>query len=75
MKAKKVTTVAGVGTQGHDYTGGKLGTNQALSSPWDVAVYLHKQNDKVVPVIIIAIAGTHQIWAYFVEDTTWWKNK
>lgn len=70
-----VTTVAGTGTQGHDYTGGEMGKKQGLSSPWDVAIYHHKQDGREVPVLLIAIAGIHQIWALFLEDTTWWKNK
>ena len=28
-----------------------------------------------VDVVYIAMAGTHQIWAYFLRDVTWWKNK
>ncbi|CAG5075930.1 Similar to Nhlrc2: NHL repeat-containing protein 2 (Mus musculus) [Cotesia congregata] len=75
LKDKTVKTLAGIGTQGNDYVGGKTGTEQALSSPWDVAIYQHAQNNKSVPVLLIAIAGTHQIWAYFFEDTTWWKNR
>ncbi|CAD6244769.1 GSCOCG00013463001-RA-CDS [Cotesia congregata] len=70
LKDKTVKTLAGIGTQGNDYVGGKTGTEQALSSPWDVAIYQHAQNNKSVPVLLIAIAGTHQIWAYFFEDTT-----
>ena len=26
-------------------------------------------------VVYIAMAGTHQIWAYFLKDVTWWKNR
>lgn len=71
-----VTTIAGTGVQGHDYVGGKNGTDQALSSPWDVAIYKHEHGEsRMVPVLLIAIAGTHQIWALFLEDTTWWKNR
>ena len=33
-----VTTVAGTGTQGNDKVGGKIGQDQAISSPWDVTV-------------------------------------
>lgn len=73
--AKTVTTVAGNGTQGHDYSGGKLGKDQVLSSPWDVAIYQHNQSESNVPVLLIAIAGTHQIWALFLQDTIWWKKK
>ncbi|XP_076678461.1 NHL repeat-containing protein 2 isoform X2 [Andrena cerasifolii] len=70
-----VTTVAGTGSQGHDRVGGKIGRDQVLSSPWDVAVYNHEYDTKIVPVLLIAIAGTHQIWALFLEDTVWWKYK
>lgn len=76
MEKKIVETLAGTGLQGHDYIGGKKGKEQELSSPWDVAVYEHKQDgNKNVQVLLIAIAGTHQIWALFLEDTLWWKNK
>ncbi|XP_066586124.1 NHL repeat-containing protein 2 isoform X2 [Prorops nasuta] len=74
---KSVETLAGTGVQGHDYTGGKSGINQELSSPWDVAIY-HREYDngeKSVPLLLIAMAGTHQIWAYFLNDTVWWKSK
>lgn len=26
-------------------------------------------------VLLIAMAGTHQIWALFLDDTVWWKCK
>lgn len=70
-----MSTVAGTGSQGHDRCGGKHGINQVLSSPWDVAIYHHEHKGTVVPVLLIANAGTHQIWALFLEDTTWWKKK
>ena len=72
---KVVSTVAGTGIQGHDYSGGKLGKDQILSSPWDVAIYNHNQDERSIPVLLIAIAGIHQIWALFLEDTIWWKKK
>ncbi|XP_048506622.1 NHL repeat-containing protein 2 isoform X2 [Athalia rosae] len=75
LVSKTVTTLAGTGEQGHDYTGGQLGINQSLSSPWDIALYQLDQGNKSVPVLLIAIAGTHQIWALFMEDTIWWKKK
>ena len=56
LKAKRVSTVAGGGTQGRDYSGGKAGREQLLSTPWDVAV----SGDRV----FIAMAGTHQIWVH-----------
>ncbi|KAK1122536.1 hypothetical protein K0M31_008987 [Melipona bicolor] len=70
-----VTTVAGTGVQGHDYIGGKIGKDQVLSSPWDLAVYKHEHDKNIIPVLLIAMAGTHQIWALFLEDTIWWKNR
>ncbi|XP_015116250.1 NHL repeat-containing protein 2 [Diachasma alloeum] len=72
LKSKSVTTLAGTGSQGHDYQGGKIGKAQAISSPWDVALYDYKENEQL---LIIAMAGTHQIWALFLQDTVWWKNK
>jgi sugar lactone lactonase YvrE len=49
-----VRTVAGTGVQGYDRAGGKLGTKQALNSPWDLAVE--------GSTCYIAMAGPHQIW-------------
>lgn len=63
-----VKTVVGTGDQGHDRLGGKLWTDQAISSPWDLCII--KEH-----VLLIAMAGTHQLWALFLEDTDWWKNK
>ena len=34
----QVTTLAGTGAQGEDKQGGNPGTQQALSTPWDVAI-------------------------------------
>lgn len=75
LTKKLVSTIAGTGSQGGDRNGGGHGTDQALSSPWDVAIYHHEYNGTVTPVLLIAIAGTHQIWALFLEDTVWWKKK
>ena len=33
-----VTTITGTGNQGDDKEGGKCGTDQEVSSPWDVEV-------------------------------------
>ena len=49
-----VTTVAGTGTQSYDRSGGKRGTAQGLSSPWDLAVE--------GSTCYVAMAGNHQIW-------------
>ncbi|KAL6423694.1 hypothetical protein ACFW04_010296 [Cataglyphis niger] len=70
-----VSTIAGLGLKGHDRHGGKHSINQLLSSPWDVAIYHHESEYNKVPILLIAMAGTHQIWALFLEDTIWWKEK
>ncbi|XP_014482283.1 PREDICTED: NHL repeat-containing protein 2 [Dinoponera quadriceps] len=75
LSERSVSTVAGTGSQSHDHCGGRNGTDQDLSSPWDVAIYHHEYENTVVPVLLIAIAGSHQIWALFLKDTIWWKEK
>lgn len=56
--------------------------SQTISSPWDLCL-LEKENSKV---LLIACAGTHQIWLYSFENKerkernvtgsglVWWKN-
>ena len=56
LTAGKVITVAGTGKQGPWMSRGGKGKETSLSSPWDVAA---KDN-----FIFIAMAGSHQIWAY-----------
>lgn len=83
LKARMVETVVGTGKQGNDRVGGKPGPEQEISSPWDVAVYRTKDMDmsfhmdeSAIPekvLLLIAMAGTHQIWAYFIDDLIWWK--
>ena len=51
----KVQTIGGNGEQGFDYSAGRVGKSQQLSSPWDVEVV----ND----TLYVAMAGTHQIWS------------
>lgn len=38
LETGQVTTLAGTGCQGNDQEGGAKGTQQPLSTPWDVAV-------------------------------------
>ncbi|KAL1122608.1 hypothetical protein AAG570_002937, partial [Ranatra chinensis] len=66
LTQKSVKTIVGNGKQGHDYSGGQEGVMQAISSPWDVCL--------VDDLLLIAMAGTHQIWAYFLKDTTLWRK-
>jgi thiol-disulfide isomerase/thioredoxin len=54
LKAKTVTTVAGVGTQALGREQGGHALDTALSSPWDLAY----RNG----LLYIAMAGMHQIW-------------
>ncbi|XP_022190721.2 NHL repeat-containing protein 2 isoform X1 [Nilaparvata lugens] len=70
LSAKLVRTVAGIaGDQGSDRVGGALGPQQPISSPWDVCLLAEGK------LLLIAMAGTHQLWALFLDDTVWWKNK
>lgn len=83
LVCKTVETIAGTGSQGEDRVGGKIGREQELSSPWDVAVYRTRDMDmsfhmdeEQIPekdILLVAIAGLHQIWAIFLEDVIWWK--
>ncbi|KAL1221163.1 Protein SUPPRESSOR OF QUENCHING 1 [Cardamine amara subsp. amara] len=57
-----VQTLAGNGTKGSDYQGGRKGTTQLLNSPWDVCF------EPVSEKVYIAMAGQHQIWEYNVLD-------
>lgn len=85
LTTKTVDTIAGHGKQGVDQAGGLIGTSQEISSPWDVVVYRTRDMDmsfhadgEAIPerdIILIAMAGTHQIWAIFKDETIWWKFK
>ncbi|KAK2364956.1 bifunctional riboflavin kinase/FMN phosphatase [Trifolium repens] len=55
---EKVRTLAGNGTKGSDYTGGRKGDTQLLNSPWDVCFHPFKEK------IYVAMAGQHQIWEH-----------
>jgi thiol-disulfide isomerase/thioredoxin len=50
----QVTTVIGTGKMGNDRAGGAMGTQQEISSPWDL--------DIEGGTLYIAMAGIHQIW-------------
>lgn len=65
LEKQKVSTIAGTGKRGgymlighHDATG------TALASPWDLAFYPDKKT------MLIANAGTHQLWAYDFKKET-----
>ncbi|KAH8367036.1 hypothetical protein KR200_010975 [Drosophila serrata] len=79
----QVDTLAGTGVQGSERTGGRVGILQPISSPWDVAIFrtrdmdmsfhLDERNVPEKPIVLISMAGTHQIWGYFPEGIIWWK--
>ncbi|XP_071170103.1 NHL repeat-containing protein 2-like [Mytilus edulis] len=73
LTSKTVRTLAGTGFQGQDKEGGKSGTNQELSSPWDVVLGKSPGSDNE-NLLYIAMAGTHQIWVYFLQDSDWLKG-
>lgn len=67
----------------YDYVGGKNGLEQSISSPWDLCL-TEKDNSKI---LLIASAGTHQIWLYSFRNQAftaklendlnylvWWKS-
>ncbi|XP_063289920.1 NHL repeat-containing protein 2 [Pelobates fuscus] len=66
LDTRMVSTVAGVGTQGTDKDGGAQGTEQPISSPWDVT--FGASDGIQQSVLWIAMAGTHQVWALLLEE-------
>lgn len=69
-----VSTLAGTGSQGSDKEGGKVGVAQELSSPWDVQLG-KAPGSTHYDLLYIAMAGSHQIWVHFLQDTTWTKGR
>jgi hypothetical protein len=58
---KSIHTLAGTGRQLRERTGGGPALAQDLSTPWDLA-WLGER-------LLIAMAGTHQLWAWTPGDT------
>lgn len=52
----RVTTLAGTGKQSYGRSGGRIGTEQGLNSPWGLALHEDK--------LYIAMAGPHQLWRH-----------
>ncbi|KAK3851847.1 hypothetical protein Pcinc_041527 [Petrolisthes cinctipes] len=71
-----VTTIAGTGQQGTDLEGGNLGASQAISSPWDVCLgrSVDQTEDQMENLLLVAMAGSHQIWGIFLSDGQWLKG-
>ncbi|XP_069166053.1 NHL repeat-containing protein 2 isoform X2 [Procambarus clarkii] len=71
-----VKTIAGTGKQGRDLEGGLIGTSQAISSPWDICLArsLDQAEDGTDNLLLVAMAGSHQIWGIFLSDGKWLKG-
>lgn len=61
LKAGIVTTLAGNGTRGDDYTPDDVGNEVEMASPWDVQLLPDGKT------LAIASAGTHQLWQYNID--------
>ncbi|MGC8539623.1 MAG: thioredoxin-like domain-containing protein [Phycisphaerae bacterium] len=55
LQTGNVSTVLGNGHEVYDTTGGGVGTQQGINSPWDLAARGH--------TLYIAMAGEHQLWS------------
>jgi hypothetical protein len=82
LQTLRVRTLVGSGVQGSDLVGGAQFTEQVISSPWDLCLVASsviygtsplEESDR--DVLLIAMAGIHQIWALFLNKCTWWKGK
>jgi thiol-disulfide isomerase/thioredoxin len=60
LKSKTIITVAGTGKQSAWRASGGIGTQAALSSPWDL--------QRVGSTLYVAMAGSHQIWALDLDS-------
>lgn len=77
VESSSVSTITGTGIQGNDKEGGKIGIEQEISSPWDVVVYAPPGSDPSCDektCLYIAMAGTHQIWCFYLQDGGWLKK-
>lgn len=62
---KMVTTLAGTGERGSPLRSQSVDAlSTALASPWDVALYPDDSH------LVIAMAGTHQLWSYDITHKT-----
>ncbi|MBN8553953.1 MAG: hypothetical protein J0L93_00745 [Deltaproteobacteria bacterium] len=57
-KNKKVETIAGTGKQGYERAPKNIAKETPIASPWDLAITPIAGKK----VLVIAMAGTHQIW-------------
>lgn len=62
---KEVITLSGTGERGHNYSVfNQIAKGVDIASPWDLSFSEDKQK------VNIAMAGTHQLWAYDIKDKT-----
>ncbi|XP_061192776.1 NHL repeat-containing protein 2-like [Saccostrea echinata] len=73
IQREEVTTIAGLGMKKYGEEGGVLCTEQKFSSPWDLVIG-PSPDGQADSVLFIAMAGSHQIWAYFLVDVKWYKE-
>ncbi|XP_070541090.1 NHL repeat-containing protein 2-like [Ptychodera flava] len=73
LNNREVTTLVGTGVIGNDKEGGAIGKLQPISSPWDLVLGSSPGSDHI-DILYIAMAGTHQIWVYFMDDANWLKG-
>ncbi len=57
LASERVTTIAGNGQQSYRRTGGGLGKETGLNSPWDIVA-----DPRNAQFLYVAMAGPHQIW-------------
>ncbi|XP_004265867.1 NHL repeat-containing protein 2 [Orcinus orca] len=67
LEAEMVSTAAGIGIQGTDKEGGAKGEEQPISSPWDIVFGRSGSEVQRDDILWIAMAGTHQIWAFLLD--------
>ena len=76
LRSRNVQTVAGTGQQSTDKEGGNSGPEQALASPWDLClVNPQATNNEPADLLLIANAGSHQIWGLALKELFWWKKQ
>lgn len=65
LTTKTVSTIAGTGIQGMErFAQHAPALHTPIASPWDLAFYPDINH------LMIAMAGTHQLWRYDIEDKT-----
>ncbi|CAF4290146.1 unnamed protein product, partial [Adineta steineri] len=70
--SRRVLTLIGTGRLGNDKVGGLKRSQQPIASPWDLCITESPFDHKTV--LLISMAGQHQIWAYAFEETQWWND-